>query len=313
MKTLDLLSVGSWASFDHLFFMSKYPEEGETILVHTENGKEKVYFGDCSINLAYVAQTLGAKTGLATIVGDDFYEKNYDDHLKVTGMDLSGVVRRVGKSSGHNYLYFDAHGDGFCFSNLGAGKDQNHERVPEELIQSAKHVVVSEKFSPYTLDAIQKARKYGAKTYINGMIETAGDLLLDFLVACDVLFINESEFKRLLEVTNLSQEEWFHKLTMEYVFITKGKRGSEVITKKGTFSIAPVKGIVAKDTTGAGDSFAAGTITSLMKGFPPQMAAQIGATVSSFVIEKWGCQTNVPTWDEMKKRYQQHYGTLLIK
>jgi hypothetical protein len=31
---------------------------------------------------------------------------------------------------------------------------------------------------------------------------------------------------------------------------------------------------------------------------------------ASFVVEKTGCQTNLPDWESMRKRYHTHYGPL---
>ena len=77
MNKFQLLSVGGWAPFDHLFRMSRYPQEGETIPIEASGGVNQVYFGDCGINLAYVAATLGIETSLASIVGYDFDDYGY--------------------------------------------------------------------------------------------------------------------------------------------------------------------------------------------------------------------------------------------
>lgn len=308
MKKTQLLSAGGWAPFDHLFRMSHYPQEGETITVQTSGIVNQVYFGDCSINLAYVAAKLGIATTLATIVGHDFDAYGYRSHLEQVGVDLNGITVKESLPSGHNYMYFDDEGRSLCFSYLGAAEHQQEERIPGGLASMAEHVVVSEKFSEYTLDAIRSARQSGARTYINGMVETAGELLEPFLLQADVMFINESEYKRLVEKLGGEENILFYKYGLKLIFVTMGKRGCRIITsgRSEVVSIAKPEKIV--DTTGAGDSFAGGTIAALIKGYEPRIAAQIGATVSSFIIEEWGCQTRVPDWNEMLVRYRQNYG-----
>jgi hypothetical protein len=33
----------------------------------------------------------------------------------------------------------------------------------------------------------------------------------------------------------------------------------------------------------------------------------MGAVTASFVVENWGCQTGLPTWDQMVNRYYQTF------
>lgn len=308
MKTFQLLSVGAWAPFDHLFRMSHYPEEGETVAIETNGDVNRIYFGDCSINVAYVAATLGIRTSLATIVGHDFDASGYPAHLQKAGVDLSGVTVNPNKPSGHNYLYFDDHGKGFCFSSLGAAEHQDDERIPDGLAAASEHVVVSEKFSLYTLESLRAARRSGARTYINGMVETADRLLDAFLVLTDVLFINESEYGRLIGKLGGQEKALFDKYGLATVFVTLGKRGCRILRADRAEEVHAVVRDKPADTTGAGDSFAGGAIAALIKGYEPQIAAQIGSAVSSFVIEEWGCQTRVPDWSTMTRRYREHYG-----
>jgi nucleoside kinase len=308
MKTMQLLSVGSWAPFDHLFRMSHYPQEGETVPIETGGGINDVYFGDCSINVAYVAATLGITTGLATIVGHDFDAYGYRAHLERAGIDLSGLTVKPHLPSGHNYLYFDQEGKGFCFSYLGAAEDQENDRIPAGLAENAEHVVVSEKFSSYTLEALREAHQSGARTYINGMVDTAEELLDQFLSLADVMFINESEYGRLVAKIGGREEDLFEKYALELVYVTMGRRGCRIVTAAHSETVPIPQAKTVVDTTGAGDSFAAGAIAALIRGFAPRIAAQMGSTVSSYVIEAWGCQTRVPDWNDMLSRYRQNFG-----
>ncbi len=307
MTMIDLLSVGSWASIDYIYKMSHFPEEGETIVIESEDDKDKGYFGDCSINLAYVAAKLGISTSLATIVGKDFDDIGYRSHLEKAGIDLTGLSIKDNQLCGRNYLFFDENGQGFCFSRLGASKNQEDERVPEEVISKARNVVISENFSQYTLEALKSAKANGARTFTNGMLETAGDLLEEFLFHTDVMFINESEFTRLIIEIGGDKATLFTKYDVKTIFLTKGKSGCEIIELS---NVKEVKAVIIDnvvDTTGAGDSFAGGTIASLIKGYSPEEAAQFGSTVSSFIIEQWGCQTNAPSWEQVNERFKEYF------
>ena len=49
----------------------------------------------------------------------------------------------------------------------------------------------------------------------------------------------------------------------------------------------------------------------LIAGQPHETAACIGATVASFVIEKWGCQTNLPSLAQVAERFEANFGRKL--
>ena len=64
------------------------------------------------------------------------------------------------------------------------------------------------------------------------------------------------------------------------------------------------------DSTGAGDSFVAGALFGLLRGMDTAEAGRVAATVASFVVEAWGCQTNLPGEDQMRERYRAAFGDL---
>ncbi len=306
-KKFDLLSIGAWAIYDHLYKLSIYPQNGDTVTLDMPiEALERVYYGDCSANIAAVAAKLGVSSALAMVVGEDFSSSGYKKHLSGLGVDISAVEVRVGQRSGHNYLYFDSNGDGFCISHQGVAAVQSSWVIPENQIRQATYVVINEKFSEYTLASAHLAKQSGANVVLNGMVASAGNLAIEFIQLADILFIAESELSNLLTILNLSSPVQLVQKYLKVVFATQGKKGSLVYTPNAVIPVAPVLVEDVVDTTGAGDGFAAGTLAALIKGFSPSEAAQIGATVSSFVIQAWGCQTNLPAWDEMMQRLNKY-------
>lgn len=64
------------------------------------------------------------------------------------------------------------------------------------------------------------------------------------------------------------------------------------------------------DPTGAGDSYRAGFLVSYLKGNDLETCGKFATTVASFVIESEGSQTNLPTFEDVKYRYEKHWGKL---
>ena len=77
-----------------------------------------------------------------------------------------------------------------------------------------------------------------------------------------------------------------------------GKDGALIITADKVIEIAAEKNIDVKDTTGAGDFFAAGFLYGLSKNAPLEVCGRAGSICAAAIIAEWG------TWlDEEKLQY----------
>lgn len=299
-----LVVAGAWGLFDHFLALEKYPEDGETICMDPRSvSAEKAFFGDCSGNIAVVAATLGVKTGFVTVAGNDFASSGYRQHLLDLGVDMSGVTILEQCPSGHNYNCFSPDGRGFCISQQGAAAYQSEEMIQEAWFQDAAYTVICEAFSPYTLKALHCAKAQGSKTVLSGMVGDRNPLWQDFLQAADILFINRSEFGRLVQLAG-SEQALFDRFSLERIFVTCGSEGSRTLDRNASLPVPIIRADKVEDPTGAGDAFVAGTIAGLLQGLTPQQAARIGAAASSFIIEQFGCQTNAPTWEQVCRRIE---------
>ena len=65
------------------------------------------------------------------------------------------------------------------------------------------------------------------------------------------------------------------------------------------------------DPTGAGDAYAGSVLAGLSWGKSAEICGRIGAVGSSFVVEKKGCQTNLPSREQLEQRYLAAFGETL--
>ncbi len=116
----------------------------------------------------------------------------------------------------------------------------------------------------------------------------------------DILFSNESEATA---YTGLPAEEAVLELAkqVEVAVVTIGKRGSLVAAEGKRYAI-PAEGGLPIDTTGAGDNFAAGFLYGQSIGASWSQSAQIGSTLSGYVIEVVGPQIPEEQWPELKEK-----------
>jgi len=126
------------------------------------------------------------------------------------------------------------------------------------------------------------------------------DLIYESLKKCNVLKINDDEVVLVAGMFGLGDksEVEIAKLMMQLyqldiVVLTKGINGSYVFTPDHT-SFLPTPRVEVADTVGAGDSFTAGFVASLIKGKSITEAHQKAVEISAFVCTQHGAMPVLP-------------------
>ena len=122
----------------------------------------------------------------------------------------------------------------------------------------------------------------------------------------DIVFANEEEAKSLF---NLSpQEAAFNIQAFNKCAVIKlGAKGALIGNRDDQFKIAPIKTDV-RDTTGAGDMFAAGFLYGITADLPLPIAGYYGALLSTDVIKHYGAVLSKDIYRQLKeKRHFTYY------
>ena len=82
-----------------------------------------------------------------------------------------------------------------------------------------------------------------------------------------------------------------------------GKDGCLIGTRDGILHVPAVAGVKCVDTTGAGDSFAAGLIAGLAEGRSIMDCARLGCAAASCSIEQVGATDGVRSLEQVMERY----------
>ena len=124
--------------------------------------------------------------------------------------------------------------------------------------------------------------------------------LIDSLRRCNVLKINDEELDILSRLFELSDSEpvercrmILEKYNLRILILTCGADGSYILTPDAV-SYMPAPKIEVADTVGAGDSFTAAFIASIVKGDSIQAAHRKAAEVSAFVCSQNGATPELP-------------------
>ncbi|RYJ03517.1 MAG: carbohydrate kinase family protein, partial [Actinomycetales bacterium] len=92
--------------------------------------------------------------------------------------------------------------------------------------------------------------------------------------------------------------------------VTRGKDGVSVYPAEGEpVHVGAIKGVVAVDPTGVGDSFRAGFLAGVAAGLDHERSAQVGCTIAASVVETKGTQEYVLTREGFLERLGATYGS----
>jgi len=106
----------------------------------------------------------------------------------------------------------------------------------------------------------------------------------------DIVFGNDVEARSMFETEDLDAAITELGRLCEIAVITRGAEGSSIVTNGERVDVpgVPVEKVV--DTTGAGDTFAAGFLYGLTHGFAPYEAASLAAACASECIAAVGAR-----------------------
>jgi adenosine kinase len=307
---LDLLATG-YPSLDHIVPISHIPTIGQTALLGMALERVTVTYGGCGTNVAVGLQKLGFHTGLALVLGDDRGGEDYRAELLRMGIDCRNVQMLIGEVTSSSYLCRAPDGEMVNFFYPGAA-DAWHGRLALEGLNAVRWGLVTVGYAPYNRAFVEQI---GA-AHIPLIWQMKGDVAAyprtvveQFITASRIIFCNRFEAEYVCRALALADLRDAFGYGIEQIVLTLGSEGSLVMTPERDEAVPVVPASIV-DTTGAGDAYTAGYLAGMWRGYTPTVCGRLGATAAAFAIEALGCQTNLPDWDALQRRYEDHFGGL---
>lgn len=258
---------------------------------------------------------LGHRTGLVSAVGDDPFGRVIRRTLEAEGIDTSflytgrthtGVFfkERLGAHGRRVYYYRDRSAasktrPGSAIKaldrlqprivlvsglTLGLGAEDGLRSAAETLLNEAHArgctVVFDANLRPGIWHGEEAREKFAS---VSGSI--------------DHLLAGESELATISPETDIERSAGeLLARGMTSVVVKYGRHGSTVHTSNGSTSIRPHV-VDAVDSIGAGDAFAAGFISGLLRGWAPDAAARLGSAMGAHAVSGTGDWESLPTGD----------------
>ena len=118
----------------------------------------------------------------------------------------------------------------------------------------------------------------------------------------DIVFANETEICSLYQVDNFDDALQKLRGKTTLAALTRGEKGSVVVSGDEVHVIDPEKVERAIDTTGAGDQYAAGFLFGYTRGFDVARCGALGGMAAAEVISHYGARPETPLLDLAKAK-----------
>ena len=188
-----------------------------------------------------------------------------------------------------------------CFAYAGAADLS----IPTRAELEGDWCVVCPVLNQFTEKYLEMAIQQKKKILVTGI---GNPQVAKYLNDMDILLVNKREIRELCEGTAYkSGKELAEAYPNLCLIVTCGGEGSILFYQGRERHIPAVKPNHIVDFTGAGDAYTSGFVSAVIDGYPYEKAAYFGAANSSFVLEQWGGQNEMPHWDMLTERLEKQF------
>lgn len=249
--------------------------------------------GGMAANVAVGLSRLGAKASLVAAIGDDDHGAMAERTLIREGVDIRFLVRRVGEATFMCLVLLTQDGEKSLIRMETDAYLPAPQEIPDEAFANAEHVHLTLGSEPLTRHCIARAKAAGATVSLDVEKADIPDDLTNFvklLPKVDWLFLNGRSRSHLERTLGAGVFD-----AVSCVITTNGATGCRLIGNGVQISVAG-HAVEVCDSTGAGDSFVAAFLHSLLVEHRAEAEALHRANAAAaLVVQKFGAQTGLPT------------------
>ena len=280
---------------------------GEALWDVLPEGKK---IGGAPANFAYHVSQFGLPSCVVSAVGDDALGKEIVENF--TSKGLNQLISEVPYPTGTVQVEID---------QAGVPQYEIKENVAWDNIPFTAHLeAIAEKTKAVCFGSLAQRNVVSRNTinrFLDAMPQTEDSLvvfdvnlrqgfynkeiLCNSMKRCNILKINDEELVTVSRMfgypgIDLQDKCWIllGKYNLKMLILTCGINGSYVFTP-GNVSFQPTPKVEVADTVGAGDSFTAAFISSILKGKSVQEAHSRAVRTSAYVCTKKGAMPILPS------------------
>ena len=259
--------------------------------------------GGAAGNVASWLTRTNAKPTIVGHVGSDAAGAALTAEFDLLGVKHNNLFVDNG-SSGVVVVLVDPTGERTMFPDNGANSGLHMGDLPDLTGFGAVYLSGYSPLDPLSrpgvLEMISAIKVAGIPIYfdpasVGGMMQAPLEEVLSWVALCDVLLLNEEEAIYLTGESNIEKALEILLQSTEVVVIKRGSLGAIGKARGSILITTPALPTEVVDTTGAGDSFAAGFIATYAISKNMQQSLEYGAKVAAHCVAIVGARPRVGT------------------
>jgi sugar/nucleoside kinase (ribokinase family) len=277
---LDVLGLGT-CNADFLMNVTRFSGADDEVDVE----KLRVSLGGSAANFVVGVSRLGLNSGIMARIGNDHYGRYICSEFRRENINTERLVS-IDEKTGMAFIAVEPKGERSIYTFMGAN---SKFKLVKEDIQRIKSSEILHITGMY-IEVVEEASKHANILSLNPgtLLSSYGiEVLEKILKRTQILFLNKKEVSLLTGRGCDDGADLLVETGVPLVVVTMGKEGSKVYTQEGQIYI-PRSEVNAIDTTGAGDSFAAGFITAFFNKKDLTECLKQGTTSASNCVTKFG-------------------------
>ncbi len=280
-----------------------YPERGRLNLVE----RMELHSGGCAANTGVSLAKIGVKTAVIGKVGNDGFGDFLVQVLQKHGIDTRGVKRDEKEATSATMVMVHSDGERSFLHYIGANAALRLEDVDKDIVRQSKVLHIAGALvmpgidGEPTAELLHRAKEAGIITSFDTVWNASSgwmDTIRPCLPYVDYMIPSIEEAKML---TGKEHPEDIAQVFLDYgvkaVGLKMGERGCFIRTADASIVI-PRYQVQAIDALGAGDAFAAGFLTGVVKGWDLEQTGRFANAVGALCVTALGATTGVRSLEE---------------
>ena len=270
--------------------------------IYSDMGQTRQISGGSAANTVAALANLGGTAAFIGSIADDDIGRTFKHDIQASSVDFYGFTHQANiASTGRCNILVSDDAERTMATYLGCAGNIPDTALNDAILNNSSITYVegylwdqdiTKSTIKSALKIVSNAGKKSAFTLSDVFcVERHREEFLDLIQNnFDIIFANEDEIKSLFQTKTfdaaLQKTREYDKLFI----ITRGEQGSVVVHKDIVHIIDSVKPLQLVDTTGAGDSFAAGFLYGLTQNMSYYESAVIGSIAASEMISHFGAR-----------------------
>ncbi len=278
----------------------------QDILIKTSQ-KPQVVPGGATCNTLVGVGHLGGECRFIGKRGDDHTGLTYEEQLNSAGVETTFDLSRT-SPTGKVLSVITPDAQRSMFTYLGASTELAPAAVSAGDFKETA-IAVIEGYLLFNRDlmkaCLESAKAAGARIALDlasfEVVRASRDILEEWIKEyVDILIANEDEAEAYTGISN--EIEALEKLSqhVSIAVLKVGARGSYVVHEGKTVRISPLAGCDVKDTTGAGDLWAAGFLYGIAHGYSLEKSGEIASACGFEVCQVIGAHIPENGWERIR-------------